>query len=78
MALNARKKKDVGDFEMFDVLYEDGARLSNRKVPTSLEREEGEDKESVVRAFLEEQDRKIAEASGKFRGAIKTILPAGR
>ena len=31
-----------------------------------------------VKAYLEAQDRKIAEASGNPRGAIKTVLPVGR
>ncbi len=74
MALNARKKKEVGEFEVFDVVYEDGARLSYRKIP-SAELVEKEDKDSAVLAYFEAQDRKIAEASGKSRGAIKTILP---
>ena len=78
MALNARTKKKVGEFETFDVLYEDGSRLSNRKIPTADMVVEDTDKEDAVRAFFEAQDRKIAEASGKERGAIKSILPAGR
>lgn len=76
MALNARTKKKIGEFEVFDVLYEDGSRLSNRKVPSA--ELAGEDKDGAIRAFLEEQDRQIAEASGKYRGAIKTILPVQR
>ena len=76
MALNARTKKKVGEYALFDVLYEDGSQLSNRKVPD--EELAAEDKESAIRAYLEEQDRKIGEASGKPRGAIKAILPVGR
>lgn len=75
MALNARKKKEVGEFEVFDVVYEDGSRLSYRKIP-SAELAGEEDKDVAVMAYFEAQDRKIAEASGKSRGAIKTILPA--
>ena len=77
MALNARTKKKVGEFLLFDVLYEDGSRISNRKVPSPEEgaEEQGED---AIKAYLEAQDRKIAEASGKSRGEIKTILPVGR
>ncbi|HMA48163.1 MAG TPA: hypothetical protein VKP60_00345 [Magnetospirillaceae bacterium] len=74
MALNARKKKEVGEFEVFDVVYEDGSRISYRKVPSA--ELAGEDKDGAVMAYFEAQDRKIAEASGKSRGAIKTILPA--
>jgi len=77
MALNARTKNKVGsDYLLFDVLYEDGTKTSNRKVPASdAEGDEGED---AVRAYLEAQDRKIADASGRSRGEIKAILPIGR
>jgi hypothetical protein len=76
MALNARTKKKVSDYNLFDVVYADGSQTSNRKVP--LGDLVGEDKEGAIKAYLEEQDRKIAEASGKYRGDIKAILPAGR
>jgi len=33
MAVNSRTKKKVGEFLLFDVLYEDGTRSSNRKAP---------------------------------------------
>lgn len=68
----ARKKpKDSGEFVLFDVVYQDGTRTSNRKVPTSdLSGLEGD---APARAIIEEQDRKIAEMSGIPRGPIKTI-----
>ena len=76
MALNARTKKKITnpDFTLFDVFYEDGSQISNRKVPVA--ETEGENKEDAVKAYLEAQDRKIGEASGNPRGAIKTVLPA--
>ena len=76
MALNARTKKKVGEYTLFDVLYEDGSRLSNRKVPD--DELAAEDKEGAIKAYLEEQDRRIGEASGKPRGVIKAVLPVGR
>jgi hypothetical protein len=86
MALNARTKKKITnpDFTLFDVFYEDGSQISNRKVPVA--ELEAEDKEGAVKAYLEAQDRKIGEASGNPRGAIKlvvpttikTVVPAGR
>lgn len=76
MALNARTKKKNSDHILFDVLYEDGSRTSNRKVPLAeVEDPKGDD---AVKAFIEAQDRKIAEASGMPRGAIKTIIRVGR
>lgn len=59
------------DFVMYDVLYEDGSRTSNRKVPSSEAR--SLDGEAAVRAFLEAQDQKIAEMSGRRRAPIKSI-----
>ncbi len=68
----ARKKQQVGsDFVLFDVVYEDGARTSNRKVPAAeLGGLEGD---APARVFIEAQDRKIAEMSGNRRGRIKSI-----
>jgi hypothetical protein len=68
----ARKKQPTGNgFVLFDVLYEDGARTSNRKVP-SIDLN-GLDGDEPARVFIELQDRKIAEKSGNPRGPIKSI-----
>ncbi len=68
----ARKKQPAGNgFVLFDVVYVDGARTSNRKVPAS--EVGGLDGDAPARAFIEAQDRKIAEMSGNPRGAIKSI-----
>jgi hypothetical protein len=68
----ARKKQATDNaFVLFDVLYEDGARTSNRKVPSSLLG--GLDGDEPAKALIEEQDRKIAEMSGNPRGPIKSI-----
>lgn len=77
MALNAKAKKKGNDYALFDVIYEDGSQISNRKVPL-LDLDEDEDKEEAIKAFLETQDRKIGEASGNPRGAIKSVIPVGR
>ena len=55
----------------FDVVYEDGAQLSNRRVPGNLL--SMLDSEDQIRAFIEAQDRDIAERSGRARGPIKSI-----
>jgi len=71
----ARKKPaPVGDYLLFDVLYDDGMRTSNRKVPTVETREWEFD--ASVRAVIEAQDREIAERSGRRRGTITTITPS--
>ncbi|HEY0522846.1 MAG TPA: hypothetical protein VGD08_05620 [Stellaceae bacterium] len=70
-----RKKQPTSNngFLLFDVLYEDGTRTSNRKVPST--EAEGLDGDEAVRAFIEAQDAKIAAMSGKPRGPIKSITP---
>jgi hypothetical protein len=68
----ARKKQSTDSaFVLFDIVYQDGTLSSNRKVP----REEADslDGNAPARAFIEAQDRKIAEMSGKPRGPIKTM-----
>lgn len=72
----ARKKSSGGgDFVLFDVLYEDGSRSSNRKIPAS--EVGGLDGDEPARAILEAQERKIAEQSGRPRPAIKSIARSG-
>jgi hypothetical protein len=66
-----RQQPVVSGFVLFDVLYEDGTRTSNRKVPsTDLG---GLDGDEPARAFIEAQDAKIAAMSGNPRGPIKSI-----
>jgi len=59
------------DFVLFDVLYEDGTRSSNRRVPSDLLG--GLDGDEPARDIIEEQDRKIGEMSGRPRAPIKSI-----
>jgi hypothetical protein len=56
-----------GEFVFFDVVYEDGSQRSNRRVPSELLG--GLDKDEPARGFIMEQDREIAEKSG--RAALK-------
>jgi hypothetical protein len=65
------KKATTSEFVLFDVIYQDGARTSNRKVPG--DEVSGFDGDEPAKAFIEAQDRKIAEMSGNPRGPIKTI-----
>lgn len=69
----AKKNKNavVGEFALFDVVYEDGSRRSNRRVP--LEELGGLDGDGPAKAAIEAQDRKIAEMSGRQPLAIKSI-----
>jgi len=66
----------IDEFVFFDVLYEDGTQTSNRKVPGS----ELDDLDGDLRAkpYIEEQDRKIGEMSGRPRTAIKSVIRSNR
>jgi hypothetical protein len=69
----ARKKQPptASGFVLFDVVYQDGTRTSNRKVPSA--ELGGLDGDDPARAFIEAQDREIALRSGKPRGPIKSL-----
>jgi hypothetical protein len=67
-----RSKKPADDaFILFDVLYEDGSRTSNRRIATAaLDPIDGD---ASAKAVIEDQDRKIAEMSGRPRAAVKSV-----
>ena len=69
-----RREKTVNpnSFVFFDVVYEDGARSSNRKIPSS--EFGGIDGDSIAKPYIEAQDRKIAEMSGRSPGVIKSVV----
>jgi hypothetical protein len=65
------KMPRTAEHVLFDVLYEDGTRSSNRKVPMS---ELGSlDGDTPAKPYIEAQDRRIAKISGKPRAPIKSI-----
>ena len=66
----------VEEFVLFDVLYEDGSRASNRKVPGS--ELDGFDGDVPAKTYIEAQDRQIAEISGKRRSPIKSLTRVRR
>jgi hypothetical protein len=70
-----RKPGLNSEFVMFDVFYEDGTRRSNRKVPRALTG--GIDGDKPAHGFLIEQDREIAEKSGKPPAKIQSIVRSG-
>jgi hypothetical protein len=67
----ARKPATREGFVLFDVLYEDGTQRSNRRVPGEILG--GLDGDTPARDVIEEQDRLIAEKSGKPALAVKSI-----
>ena len=68
----ARKKQATSsEFVLFDVLYDDGSRSSNRKVPSS--ELGGLDGDEPAKAIIEAQDKDVGKMSGRPRGEIKSI-----
>ena len=67
----ARKPATRDGLVLFDVLYEDGTQRSNRRVPSDILG--GLDGDAPARAVIEEQDRLIAEKSGKPALAVKSM-----
>jgi hypothetical protein len=66
------KSRAASSFVMFDVVYEDGTRSSNRKVPSSALG--GLDGDEPARGIIEAQDREIGAASGRPRGHVKALM----
>jgi len=66
-----KEKKQEPVFVQFDVIYEDGTRSSRRKIDVAgLDKNEYE---AHAKTEIMNQDRKIAEMSGKPRGNIKEL-----
>jgi hypothetical protein len=73
----AKKKERVDTSTVFfDVFYEDGSRASNRKVPGALVG--GLDGDDPAKTFIMDQDRKIAELSGKAPREIARLVRSDR
>ena len=64
-----------GEFAFFNVVYEDDSMRSNRRVPSELLG--GLDGDEPARALIREQDREIAEKSGRPALAIKSLSRVG-
>jgi len=71
----ARKPATRPEFALFDVVYDDGSQRSNRRVP--IEILGGLDGDAPARGVIEEQDRLIAERSGKPAAAVISIRRSG-
>jgi hypothetical protein len=69
MAMKSRASTSV---VMFDVVYVDGTRSSNRKVAATVLA--GLDGDEPARGMIEAQDHEIAAASGRPRSDVKSIV----
>jgi hypothetical protein len=65
------KRRSESSFVLFDVLYVDGTRTSNRKVPNDALG--GLDGDAPAKSIIETQDRQIAQASGRPRPDIRSV-----
>jgi len=63
------------EFVFYDVIYEDGSQRSNRRVPAELLG--GLKGDEPARGYIIEQDREIAEKSGRPPLKIKEISRVG-
>jgi hypothetical protein len=63
------KRRTESSFVLFDVTYVDGSRSSNRKVPNAT----FEAGEEAAKAAIESQDQRVALASGRPAGVIKSL-----
>jgi hypothetical protein len=71
----AKKREKIEDnFVFFDVVYEDGTKSSRRKInATGVD---DSDLEAFAKTEIMNQDRRIAEMSGKSRGQVKSLTRA--
>ncbi|RYE32094.1 MAG: hypothetical protein EOP23_13595 [Hyphomicrobiales bacterium] len=76
MAKRTKSKALDTEFTMFDVVYEDGSRTSNRRVLTELLG--GLDGDEPAREAIMEQDQVISEKSGRPPLAIATIARSAK
>jgi len=71
----AKKPASRVEFVTFDVFYKDGTQRSNRRVPGAILG--GLDLDAPALAYLEEQDRIIAEKSGNPVVPIERVRRSG-
>jgi hypothetical protein len=64
-----------GEFAYFNVVYEDDSQRSNRRVPAELLG--GLDGDDPAAGYIMEQDREIAEKSGRAPLPIKDLTRVG-
>lgn len=74
--MGSRRKSKPLDrgFVLFDVIYSDDSRSSNRRVPAEILG--GLDGDEPARRLIEEQDEAIAEKARRPRLQIKTLVRA--
>ncbi|MCJ2092807.1 hypothetical protein MKK67_09875 [Methylobacterium sp. J-072] len=74
MAKRARQLPQDRGTILFDVVFEDGSRASNRRVP--MEILGGLDGDQPARDLIEQQEAEIAEKAGRAPRAIQSLTRA--
>ncbi|MCJ2093047.1 hypothetical protein MKK67_11130 [Methylobacterium sp. J-072] len=72
MAKRTRQLPQDRGTVLFDVVFEDGSRASNRHVP--MEILGGLDGDQPARDLIEQQEAEIAEKAGRAPRAIQTLM----
>ena len=71
MSKRVRQLPQERGFILFDVVYEDGSRASNRRVP--MEILGGLDGDDLARGLIEQQEAEIAQKAGRPPRAIQDL-----
>jgi hypothetical protein len=72
MAMRKKLSPKERGFISFDVVYSDGSRASNRRVPAELLG--GLDGDAPARDYIQEQDAEIARKSGRDQRLIESLF----
>ncbi|MGH1592343.1 hypothetical protein ACRBEV_33005 (plasmid) [Methylobacterium phyllosphaerae] len=76
MAKRAKQLPKDRGFVVFDVVFEDGSRASNRRVP--MEILGGLDGDQPARELIEQQEAEIAQKAGRPPRAIQSLTRAAK
>jgi hypothetical protein len=71
MAKRSKFLPKVQGFVLFDVIYTDGSRASNRRVPAEILG--GLDGDDPARVLISEQDEEIARKAGRPKREIESL-----
>lgn len=72
MAKRTKSLPQDRGFVLFDVVYEDGSRASNRRVPSEILG--GLDGDEPARDLISEQDQAIAQKAGRPQRTIQSLV----
>ena len=76
MAKRVKQLPQDRGFVLFDVVFDDGSRASNRRVP--MEILGGLDGDQPARDLIEQQEAEIAEKAGRPPRAIQSLTRAAK